>query len=111
MSVDAGGCLLCRDRRVLVLCAVQSHTSYGRCGLGSDGTDRLVGLVQALAAESAAEQPAAGLYGAKITGGGSGGTVCVLGAAGEQSKAQIKQVGAAVGSGPGARAALSAEWG
>jgi len=50
----------------------ESHASYGRCGLGSDGTDRLVALVRA-------EGPAAGLYGARITGGGSGGTVAVMG--------------------------------
>jgi L-arabinokinase len=50
----------------------ESHASYGRCGLGSDGTDRLVALVRA-------EGPAAGLYGARITGGGSGGTVAVVG--------------------------------
>jgi galactokinase len=50
----------------------ESHASYGRCGLGSPGTDRLVALV-----ESAG--PSAGLYGARITGGGSGGTVAVLG--------------------------------
>jgi L-arabinokinase len=50
----------------------ESHASYGRCGLGSDGTDRLVALVRA-------EGPSAGLYGARITGGGSGGTVAVLG--------------------------------
>jgi L-arabinokinase len=49
-----------------------SHDSYGRCGLGSPGTDRLVALVRA-------EGSAAGLYGARITGGGSGGTVAVLG--------------------------------
>jgi L-arabinokinase len=49
----------------------QSHASYSACGLGSDGTDRLV----ALAREAG---PAAGLHGAKITGGGSGGTVAVL---------------------------------
>jgi L-arabinokinase len=49
----------------------QSHASYGACGLGSAGTDRLVDLVQAAG-------PQAGLYGAKITGGGSGGTVAVL---------------------------------
>lgn len=49
-----------------------SHESYGACGLGSDGTDRLVELV-------AAAGPARGLFGAKITGGGSGGTVAVLG--------------------------------
>jgi L-arabinokinase len=50
----------------------QSHASYSACGLGSDGTDRLVELVREAG-------PAAGLYGAKITGGGSGGTVAVLG--------------------------------
>jgi L-arabinokinase len=53
---------------------VESHASYGRCGLGSEGTDRLVALVRA-------EGPSAGLYGARITGGGSGGTVAVLGRA------------------------------
>lgn len=54
-----------------------------------------MGLVQNLAGWSSGGgggAAAAGLYGAKITGGGSGGTVCVLGAAGEQSKAQIKEV-------------------
>jgi L-arabinokinase len=50
----------------------ESHASYGRCGLGSPGTDRLVALVKSAG-------PAAGLYGARITGGGSGGTVAVLG--------------------------------
>jgi L-arabinokinase len=50
----------------------QSHASYSACGLGSEGTDLLVGLVR----ESG---PGSGLHGAKITGGGSGGTVAVLG--------------------------------
>ncbi len=50
----------------------RSHQSYTACGLGSDGTDRLMELVQAAG-------PARGLFGAKITGGGSGGTVAVLG--------------------------------
>ena len=49
-----------------------SHASYSACGLGSDGTDEIVQLVR----DSGA---AARLYGAKITGGGSGGTVAVLG--------------------------------
>jgi galactokinase len=49
-----------------------SHASYGQCGLGSPGTDRLVDLVRR-------EGAASGLYGARITGGGSGGTVAVLG--------------------------------
>lgn len=50
----------------------QSHASYSACGLGSTGTDLLVELVRG-------EGPEHGLYGAKITGGGSGGTVAVLG--------------------------------
>ncbi len=50
----------------------QSHASYSACGLGSAGTDRLVRLVREAG-------PARGFYGAKITGGGSGGTVAVLG--------------------------------
>jgi galactokinase len=50
----------------------QSHASYGSCGLGSPGTDLLVALVRE-------RGPSGGLYGAKITGGGSGGTVAVLG--------------------------------
>ena len=50
----------------------RSHASYSACGLGSDGTDRLVDLV-------ADADRAAGLFGAKITGGGSGGTVAVFG--------------------------------
>ncbi len=50
----------------------QSHASYSACGLGSPGTDMLVELVRAGGVGR-------GLYGAKITGGGSGGTVAVLG--------------------------------
>jgi L-arabinokinase len=59
-------------RRELGELMYESHASYGMCGLGSTGTDRLVALVRA-------EGPAAGLYGARITGGGSGGTVAVIG--------------------------------
>jgi L-arabinokinase len=50
-----------------------AHASYSACGLGSEGTDRLVAMVREVG-------PGMGLYGAKITGGGSGGTVAVLAA-------------------------------
>src|SRR5215510_3908098 len=50
----------------------QSHASYSACGLGSAGTDLLVRLARDAGTER-------GLYGARITGGGSGGTVAVLG--------------------------------
>jgi galactokinase len=53
----------------------ESHDSYSACGLGSDGTDRLVALARDAG-------PNRGIYGAKITGGGSGGTVAVLADAG-----------------------------
>ncbi len=50
----------------------QSHESYSACGLGSAGTDLLVELVKKSGRSN-------GLFGAKITGGGSGGTIAVLG--------------------------------
>src|SRR6185312_7106864 len=49
----------------------ESHASYSACGLGSQGTDRLVVLARDAG-------PARGVFGAKITGGGSGGTVALL---------------------------------
>jgi len=52
-----------------------SHASYSACGLGSRSTDLLVELVRAAGPEK-------GLFGARVTGGGSGGTVAVLGSHG-----------------------------
>jgi L-arabinokinase len=66
-----------RRRELLGELMYQSHASYSACGLGSEGTDRLVELVREAGAD-------AGLYGAKITGGGSGGTVAVLGLRGAE---------------------------
>jgi galactokinase len=51
-----------------------SHAGYAQCGLDSVGTSRLVSMVRA-----AGSSWAAAVYGARITGGGSGGTVAVLG--------------------------------
>lgn len=48
-----------------------AHFGYSECGLGSEATDKLVDLVR--------EEEADGLLGAKITGGGAGGTVAILG--------------------------------
>lgn len=50
----------------------QSHASYSACGLGTPETDLLVRLVRDTGAKNR-------LYGARITGGGSGGTVAVIG--------------------------------
>ncbi|XP_055822494.1 L-arabinokinase-like isoform X4 [Solanum dulcamara] len=57
----------------------QCHFSYSACGLGSNGTDRLVNLVQEMQHSKSSESEGGTLFGAKITGGGSGGTVCVIG--------------------------------
>jgi L-arabinokinase len=62
-------------RRELGALMYAAHESYSACGLGSDGTDDLVQRVRTVG-------PERGLYGAKITGGGSGGTIAVLGRTG-----------------------------
>jgi L-arabinokinase len=48
-----------------------SHRSYSRCGLGSKETDLIADLVRSSSGDD--------LFGARITGGGSGGTVAILG--------------------------------
>ena len=58
----------------------EAHRSYTALGLNSTGTDLIVDLVR----------KEAGLFGAKITGGGSGGTVAVLGD--QTSRAAIERV-------------------
>lgn len=49
----------------------QAHAGYSDCGLGSSATNLLVDLTRA--------EEKSGLLGAKITGGGAGGTVGILG--------------------------------
>lgn len=61
---------------------LRSHQSYAACGLTESGTDRIVELVR--------QQSINGLFGARITGGGSGGTVCVLARKG--SSLPIKEI-------------------
>lgn len=86
-----------------------SCAGYGALGLGSDETDHIVDLVRA-------GGPARGLYGARVSGGGSGGTVAVL--ADDRGLAALPELvrryrasvsptigagaGLTVGSGPGA---------
>ena len=53
---------------------LESHAGYAACGLTESGTNRLVDMVR--------EAHGEGLFGARITGGGSGGTVAVLGRSG-----------------------------
>jgi L-arabinokinase len=49
----------------------QSHQSYTDCGLGHQRTDQLVQMVREKGERK-------GLYGARVSGGGNGGTVCIL---------------------------------
>ena len=70
----------------------QCHFSYSVCGLGSDGTDRLVQLVQEIQHGKLSKYKEGTIYGAKITGGGSGGTVCVVGRNILRSSEQILEV-------------------
>jgi L-arabinokinase len=58
----------------------QSHESYSLCGLGSERTDEIVSIAS----------KAPGVYGAKITGGGNGGTVCLL--VDEEGKKSVYQL-------------------
>ena len=61
----------------------ESHASYSACGLGSEATDLLVSLVREAG-------PERGVFGAKITGGGGGGTVAVLGRQGADIGAVVE---------------------
>jgi L-arabinokinase len=65
----------------------QSHESYSRIGLGNERTDEIVHMVREAGFET-------GVFGARITGGGSGGTVCIL-TSGGKGKETIKEIHAA----------------
>ena len=65
----------------------ESHASYTRIGLGCEETDLLVELGRAAG-------PNKGVYGAKITGGGSGGTVAFL-TYGEQAEQTVHEIAGA----------------
>ena len=81
-----------------------SHQSYSKCGLGSDGTDRLVALVR-----DAGDGHGHGLFGAKITGGGSGGTVAVFGKT--QAESVVRDIAARYASETGRPARVFTESG
>jgi galactokinase len=84
----------CRRSQLEVLgeLMLQSHASYSNCGLGSQGTDRLVDLVMEEKDRAVEMGMEPALFGAKITGGGCGGTVCVIGKADDEGEAAIQRV-------------------
>ncbi len=63
---------------------MQSHDSYSAVGLGNEFTDKIVGMVRDAGPEK-------GVYGARVSGGGNGGTVCVL-SYGKEGKRTVKEI-------------------
>jgi len=62
----------------------QSHESYSEVGLGNESTDKIIELVQDAGADR-------GVFGGRISGGGNGGTVCVL-SYGKEGKQAVKEI-------------------
>src|SRR5215203_5253358 len=63
---------------------MQSHESYSAVGLGNEYTDKIVEMVRDAG-------PARGVFGARVSGGGNGGTVCVL-SYGKEGKNAVKEI-------------------
>jgi galactokinase len=63
---------------------LESHQGYSSVGLGNEHTDEIVQMVKDAGSGS-------GVFGARITGGGSGGTVCILNY-GEEGKVAVKEI-------------------
>jgi galactokinase len=68
----------------------ESHLGYSRCGLGTSRTDELVQAIE----DAGWEQ---GFVGARASGGGSGGTVVVLGR--EDAESRLREIAAELGAG------------
>jgi L-arabinokinase len=63
---------------------LQSHESYSAVGLGNECTDRIVELVHDTGAAN-------GVFGARVSGGGNGGTVCII-SYGKEGKDAVKEI-------------------
>lgn len=63
---------------------MQSHESYSAVGLGNEYTDKIVEMVRDAG-------PLKGVYGARVSGGGNGGTVCIL-SYGKEGKNSVKEI-------------------
>lgn len=85
-----GGAITTRRARLLGEIMYASHASYSRCGLGLPVTDRIVEAVRAAGWKS-------GLVGARVSGGGSGGTVVVLGR--EEAEPTVRKISETFGAG------------
>ena len=63
---------------------LQSHESYSAVGLGNEYTDKIVDMVRNAGADK-------GVFGARVSGGGNGGTVCIL-SYGKEGKNAVKEI-------------------
>jgi L-arabinokinase len=63
---------------------LKSHESYSAVGLGNEYTDKLVEMARDAGAAN-------GVFGARVSGGGNGGTVCVL-SYGKEGKKAVKEI-------------------
>jgi L-arabinokinase len=63
---------------------MQSHESYSAVGLGNEYTDKIVDMVRDAG-------PACGVFGARVSGGGNGGTVCIL-SYGKEGKKSVREI-------------------
>jgi L-arabinokinase len=63
---------------------MQSHDSYSAVGLGNEYTDKIVEMIRDAG-------PANGVFGARVSGGGNGGTVCIL-SYGKEGKNAVKEI-------------------
>ncbi|HMK20201.1 MAG TPA: galactokinase family protein [Chitinophagaceae bacterium] len=63
---------------------MQSHESYSKVGLGNEYTDKIVEMIRDAG-------PARGVFGARVSGGGNGGTVCIL-SYGKEGKNTVKEI-------------------
>ena len=63
---------------------IQSHESYSAVGLGNEFTDKIVDMVRDTGTNN-------GLFGARVSGGGNGGTVCIL-SYGKEGKKAVKEI-------------------
>jgi len=63
---------------------LKSHESYSAVGLGNEYTDKIVEMVRDAG-------PNNGVFGARVSGGGNGGTVCIL-SYGKEGKNSVKEI-------------------
>ena len=79
-----------RRARLLGSLMAASHDGYSRCGLGTAATDRIVDAVRDAGWER-------GLVGARVSGGGCGGTVVILGR--EEAEPVVRRIAKRLGVG------------